>query len=196
MIVSDEGSAPHSAPEESVLSSRQRALFQTLGKKDTQLASMYVGAIYVLRNTSNQDRIAQAAHSLRELLEKLPRILDMPVQAKPPSMMEKIRPLEKMWSKAKAESSCLQIASCSSAVDTPLRKFLDEVEGFFSWLASDRPTRKQQAVIVVRRLDPLKKALPQAIESLHVQEWDRYRNHFEGVSHHTIPNDSKNSWYG
>jgi hypothetical protein len=147
---------------------------------------MYGGTLFVLRNTSNPDRIAQAAHSLRELLEKLTRILDMPIQAKPPSMMEKIRPLEKTWSKAKTESSGLKTNLRSDIIDTPLRKFLDEAEQFFTWLASDRPTRKQQAAIVVRGLDPLKKALPQTIESLHVEEWDRYRNHFELVSHHQI----------
>jgi hypothetical protein len=179
-----EGASVHDSPEESILSGRQRALFQALGKKDSQLASMYVGALFVLRNTSNQDRIAQAAHSLRELLEKLPRILDMPIQAKPPSMMDKIRPLEKTWSKAKTESSGLKTNPRSDKIDTPLRKFLDEAERFFGWLASDRPTRKEQAAIVVRGLDPLKKALPQTIEILHVEEWDRYRNHFELVSHH------------
>ncbi len=189
MTAIDEGSAPHSAPEESVLSGRQKALFQALGKKDTQLAGMYVGALHVLKSASNQDRIAQAAHSLRELLEKLPRILDMPVQAKPPSMMDKIRPLEKIWSKAKTESPCLKTGGASTAIDSPLRKFLDEAEVFFSWLSSDRPTRKQQAAKVVRGLDPLKKALPQAIERLHVDEWDGYREHFELVSHHTTVDD-------
>lgn len=186
MTAIGEGSNSYGSPDEPVLSGRQRALFQGLGKKDSHLASMYLGALLVLRHTSNPDRIAQAAHALRELLEKLPRILDMPFQAKPPSMMDKIRPLEKTWSKAKTESSGLKTNPRSDIIDTPLRKFLDEAEKFFSWLASDRPTRRQQAAIVVRGLDPLKKALPQTIESLHVEEWDSYRNHFELVSHHQI----------
>jgi hypothetical protein len=190
VLVTDirEGAAAssHGSSEESVFSGRQRALFQALGKKDPQLASMYFGALWVLKNVSNPDGIAQAAHGLREVLEKLPRILDMPIQAKPASMMDKIRPLEKTWSKAKSESSGLKTSPRCDVIDTPLRKFLDEVEEFFSWLTSDRPTRKQQAAIVVRGLDPLKKALPQTIESLHVEEWDSYRNHFELVSHHHI----------
>jgi len=181
-----EGASAHGSPEEAVLSGRQRALFQALGKKDQQLALMYLGALSVLKNILNPDRIAQAAHSLRELLEKLPRILDMPIQVKPPSMIDKIRPLEQTWSKAKTESSCLKTNPHSGEIDRPLRKFLDETDSFFTWLGSDRPTRRQQAAKVVRGLDPLKKVLPETIESLHVEEWDRYRSHFELVSHHQI----------
>lgn len=186
MTAIGEGASADSSPEDAILSGRQRALFQALGKKDQQLALMYLGSLSVLRNMLNTDRIAQAAHSLRELLEKLPRILDMPIQAKSPSMMDKIRPLEQVWSKAKAESPGLKSNPHSDVIDKPLRKFLDEADAFFAWLGSDRPTRKQQAAKVVRGLDPLKKALPETIESLHVEEWDRYRNHFELVSHHQI----------
>ena len=142
MTAIGEGASAHGSPEEAVLSGRQRALFQALGKKDQQLALMYLGALSVLKNMLNPERIAQAAHSLRELLEKLPRILDMPIQAKPPSMMDKIRPLEQTWSKAKTESSCLKTNPHSDVIDKPLRKFLDEVDSFFTWLGSDRPTRK------------------------------------------------------
>ena len=35
-----------------------------------------MAALYALNNEQNSDRIAQAAHSLRELLEKLPRVVE------------------------------------------------------------------------------------------------------------------------
>jgi len=38
------------------------------------LADWYLGAIYAAKNIYNPDRFAQAAQSLRELLEKLPRV--------------------------------------------------------------------------------------------------------------------------
>ena len=38
------------------------------------LADWYLGAIYAVKNTYNPDRFSQAAQSLRELLEKLPRV--------------------------------------------------------------------------------------------------------------------------
>ena len=186
MTAIGEGASAHGSPDEAFFSGRQRALFQALRKKDQQLALMYLGALSALKNILNPDRIAQAAHSLRELLEKLPRILDMPIQAKPPSMMDKIRPLQQMWGQTKTESSYLKANPHSDVIDKSLRKFLDEADSFFTWLGSDRPTRKQQAVKVVRGLDPLKKALPETIESLHVEEWDTYRKHFELVSHHQI----------
>lgn len=38
------------------------------------LSNWYVGALIALANTDNPDRHSQAAQSLRELVEKLPRI--------------------------------------------------------------------------------------------------------------------------
>ena len=45
-------------------------------KDDLKIADWYLGALYALAHQSNPDRIAQAAHSLRELLEKIPRIFE------------------------------------------------------------------------------------------------------------------------
>ena len=39
------------------------------------LSDWYFGAICALQNKYNPDRISQAAQSLRELLEKLPRVV-------------------------------------------------------------------------------------------------------------------------
>jgi hypothetical protein len=181
-----EGTSTHSSPEEGILSGRQMALYRALGKKDPQLGAMYLGAISVLKNVANADRFAQAAHSLRELLEKLPRILDMPIQAKSPGMMDKIRPIEKLWIEMKVKSEGSKPNPGSAVIDKSLQNFLLKIDAFFIWLGSDRQTRKQQAANVVRRLDPLKKTLPKTIESLHVEEWERYRDHFVGVSHHQI----------
>ena len=175
-----------SPPEDFALSGRQLALYRALGKKDHQLASMYLGALSVLKQASNPDRVAQAAHGLRELLEKLPRILDMPVESKLPNMKEKIRLLQKSWSRAKSDSEWLKNPTNSASVDGPIRKFLVDSETFFSWFDTDHLTRKQQATRVVRSLDPQKKLLPAPIEKLHVEAWEQYRDHFVLVSHHNV----------
>ena len=61
-----------------VLTLKQREVLDTLKDKETKeyrLSQWYHGALYALNNQHNPDRIAQAAHSLRELIEKLPIVI-------------------------------------------------------------------------------------------------------------------------
>ena len=60
------------------LSQRQLEVVQALQSRETEkyrLSQWYLGALYALDNHYNPDRISQAAHSLRELMEKLPRVV-------------------------------------------------------------------------------------------------------------------------
>ena len=60
------------------LSQRQLEVIQALQSRETEkyrLSQWYLGALYALDNYYNPDRISQAAHSLRELMEKLPRVV-------------------------------------------------------------------------------------------------------------------------
>ena len=59
------------------LTSRQRQILEFLNSpksKQYSLGDWYLGAIYAVKNIYNPDRYSQAAQSLRELLEKLPRV--------------------------------------------------------------------------------------------------------------------------
>ena len=59
-----------------VLTGQQREVLEALNGKEKEeypLSNWYLGALYALDNHYNPDRISQAAQSLRELLEKLPR---------------------------------------------------------------------------------------------------------------------------
>ena len=49
---------------------------------DTKLEAIYLGALYTLNDQNNQDRIAQSAHSIRELTLILFRADDYPIQNK------------------------------------------------------------------------------------------------------------------
>ena len=64
--------------EPRVLTPWERDISEALRSKETEkypLNQWYLGALYALDNHYNPDRIAQAAHSLRELIEKLPRVV-------------------------------------------------------------------------------------------------------------------------
>ena len=57
-----------------VLSDQQQLLYGELQKRDSPLAQMYFGAIWVLRDTDNPVRVPQAAYSMREMMKKLSHI--------------------------------------------------------------------------------------------------------------------------
>ena len=60
------------------LTDQQRAVLEALQGKETDrypLSNWYLGALYALDNPHNPDRFSQAAQSLRELIEKLPRVV-------------------------------------------------------------------------------------------------------------------------
>ena len=68
----------HEVSKPLVLTSKQRDVLEVLKSKQTEkypLSRWYTGALYALNNHYNPDRVAQAAHSLRELLEKLPEVV-------------------------------------------------------------------------------------------------------------------------
>ena len=65
-------------PDPLQLSQRQLGVIQALQSRETEkyrLSHWYQGALYALDDYYNPDRIPQAAHSLRELMEKLPRVV-------------------------------------------------------------------------------------------------------------------------
>ena len=57
------------------LSDVQRVLHEELQKRDRSLAQMYLGAIRVLKDTGNPERLRQAAYSMRELMDQLDKTL-------------------------------------------------------------------------------------------------------------------------
>ena len=76
-FVSDQNSAEDDPPVP-ILTNQQRAVLDALKKTQTDkdpLSDWYLGALYALNNRRNPDWLSQAAQSLRELVEKLPRVV-------------------------------------------------------------------------------------------------------------------------
>lgn len=68
IVASSVGDSPQ-APTE--LGAQQQKVYSWLTDIDVRLARMYKGALSTLQNTANEDRIAQSAHSLREVIDHL-----------------------------------------------------------------------------------------------------------------------------
>ena len=63
------------------LGAKQLEVSKALHEKSPELQGIYLGGLWVKIQAENPDRLALAAHSFRELLEKLPRILAVPQKA-------------------------------------------------------------------------------------------------------------------
>jgi hypothetical protein len=164
------------------LGKRQRELVSALNEKDSRLADMYLGVLWVRSHPSNPDGVAHAAHGMRELMEKLPIYLNFPLRQSNVSLTEKVNELESAWSKG-CDSSCLK-TGWSGNIDAPLRKFLDSVASFFDWYVVSRPKRKERTAKVLRSLDLAGVALPEAVERIQIDEWHDMHGYFQGVAHH------------
>lgn len=171
-------------PKRLEITGHHLALHKALNGKDAQLAGIYYGTLLVLHQSENPERLALAAHGFRELMEKLPRYLDVPALAKPITLTERVRILNQSWDKTLKRSQSYNDHGWSGDIDKFLQKFLGMMHEFFEQLKIDRPKRKEQAMKIIRKLDPLDRPLPAPIENLRVKEWDAIRGYFENVSHH------------
>ena len=179
----ESGATMNQYPEDSILSARQKALFVALEKKHADLAKFYLGALITFNQDTNPDHLAQAAHSLRELMEKIPKYLEVP--KKDISLKEKARQLETSWTDCAAKSNCFNEGKWSGDVDGHLARFLCVLQEFFDWFIDVEPTIKKRVGKTLRVLDPSVGFLPSKIETLRINEWNECNYYFQGISHHT-----------
>lgn len=164
----------------------QQSLYQALIARSSELGSIYIGALMTLERRDNPDRLAQAAHGLRELMEKLPKYLDFPIQKKSPSLKEKVRDLSQRRDSVIKNSNSHTGSGWRGEIDNHLQKFLTKSDEFFEWFEGEYPTRRQRTVRLLRQLDPSAIPLPEPLETPNIEQWDKCHDHFQGVSHHSL----------
>lgn len=167
------------------LEGRQLAVFTALKEQDDNLAAMYRGAVMAAAVMGNPEHLVQASHSVRELLEKIPRFLGMDVSAQRESMGQEVRRLEDAWADLHKKTGCRKDGDWAGEIDSHLGKYLKRTQDFFNWVAENFPRRKAEIADTLRRLDASGKALPSQIEELKVTAWIKVHGFFQGVSHHT-----------
>jgi len=171
------------ASEVLMLSGQQQALYAALVEKERRLASMYHGALAVFGQRDNPDRLALAAHGLRELMEKLPRYLNLPTDTQP-KLAEKLRTLNQSWDRTVGKSKCHEDGKWNGEIDGTLGDILLEIAAFFAWVNEQVPKRKESTARILRTLDALGRALPAPIEALRTEQWDLIHRFFISVGHH------------
>jgi hypothetical protein len=165
------------------LNSRQQALNKALLEKDTGLSTMYLGALAVL-DSENPDRHALAAHDLRELMEKIPKVVEIKLKAQKQTLKSKVIELEILWKRICDKSACRGSRVWKGEIDKFLSGWLKEIDKFFRWFNEHYPRRKAETAATLRGLDGSGRSLPSPLEDLNIKKWEVIRNYFEAVAHH------------
>ena len=153
----------HNVSEPLVLTARQRDVSEALKSKETEeypISKWYLGALHALENPHNPDRFAQAAHSLRELIEKLPRVVQgIDVQGGGSGFQDMRRSIYKRILKDKKR---YPKGWNGEKIDGHLGATLRKVEKYFE--RNQQPTRKEQIQRAVGTIDPMVSQLGSEIQ--------------------------------
>jgi hypothetical protein len=174
-----------------------RGMLHTALKVMSQhVADLYLGALWTLESNENPDRYAQAAHSLRELMNAVPVSVGVEVRALDERMGDRLTPLRESWQSTMNRTTTFDGKVWSGEIDGPLALFLERAHTFFSWLEDHRPRRRAEFADTLTRLDSSGRALPPRLQDLNVQTWMEIRAYFIDVCHHRKVADRLefNSW--
>ncbi len=185
-MVSDSAASTPIAPGPVlVLNGRQRAVEAALARKNTELVRFYVGALSAVAYGANPDRLAQAAHGFRELMEKFPKYVDVAIPAHSEKLGVKVNELEGKWNKAKVKSKCRRPeGGWEGEIDKPARELLEATDALFGWKKDHMPRRQAEIAQTLVRLDPAGRPLPAPLQKLNVNLWADMRDFFQKVAHH------------
>jgi hypothetical protein len=167
------------------LGGAKQELYTALASLDPEVGIMYFAALMTLENTGNPDRFALAAHGLRELMEKLPKYVDVPIVNKGPALNERVRVLAERRALAIRQSVNRDGPTWRGEIDDHLRDFLCDSDGFFEQFAAEDVTRRGRAATILRGLDPSAAPLPEKLEEFNIAKWQKCNDYFVRVSHHS-----------
>ena len=166
-----------------ILTSRQQAVLAALKSKETDefsLSAWYLGALFALENPHNPDRVSQAAQSLRELVEKLPRVVrESDVQGNAPGFVEMRRGIADRLSKDKGRYA---EGWKDKVINSHLDKTLRKVERYIE--LNRQPTRKEHMSRAVADIDPMVDQLDSGIREEKRDRLHALWQKLEGFAHH------------
>ena len=165
------------------LSTLQRQVLDGLRRVETEkyrLGDWYLGALYALRNPHNPDHLSQAAHSLRELVEKLPRVVTQAdiVIYEPGLQSMRVGIFKRLKRAKKRYGEVWKGKEIDAQLDKALRKTYRYME------LNQKPTRKDQIQIAIREIDPLSDQMGFDIQERKRDEIHALLSQLEYFAHH------------
>lgn len=165
-------------------SGQQLTLLAALETKDRDLAVMYKGGLYVLADSANPDRFSLCAHAMRELMEKLPRLLGSHARVEV-TLKAKVQEIRDRFLRLCRKKS-IKLHDLSGPIDKNIRAFFLQIETFFEWFEEYHPTMRKEVLSTLERLDESGRTLPARLSDLNVAAWTEFRNYFQSIAHHLI----------
>lgn len=158
-------------------------VYRILNEASPELAGYYLGAHKTLEDTSNPERFPSAAHSLRELIEKLPDEHKRGVQiVRPPSILSSLMYAARdSWATITIDKTDQQRWQLPNSVES--NKFLRKSEKFWEWFTKHYPTRDEQRLTFIQEISK-GIPLPPALQEKQLEQWGEYASRFTKIAHH------------
>jgi hypothetical protein len=167
-----------------VLTGIQLDLHNALVGEDPACAEYYRAAIATLNDETLPDRIAITAHSLRELMEKLP---NEGATDKAADLNTRLKKLEQTWVTAHEEQQGHEGERWIGSIGTALQAFLVEAEEFFKVGAQFSESRRTKTKQYLSRLEIAAQQMPPDMQTRNAKEWMLQRKYFTDLAHHRFP---------
>ncbi len=176
------------------LSAQQRAVLTALQSRDTEqfpLSRWYLGALSAWRNRQNPDRMSQAAHSLRELMEKLPRVLTG-------SDIQQVRTYDfkgmrrSLYERFQKDKERFAGGWRGNPIDSPLAGTLERLDTYL--IRNQTPSRREQVQMAVVSIDPLAHQMDISIRDRKRDEIFSVWQQMEVFAHHNASEDDFDHW--
>jgi hypothetical protein len=168
-----------------VLEPIQIQLHAALKAKSVDLARMYVSALHVLSQTNNEDCHHLAAHAIREMMGKLPDVIDVPMEDGAKQRLgDFVNNVSQEWTKMCSKSRWPGDPKWEGDVDGDLKKFLVKIENMLEAEVRIKKGRKTVVQSVIRKQNFSSVPLPSDIEDLRTKEWIKYQDYFTQTAHY------------
>jgi hypothetical protein len=173
------------------LNERQLDVWRALRSKATskfRFHDWYLGALAALAQPEdvNPDRLAQAANSLREILEKIPRALETEVSGVDRNILEQSR---KSMATAIAQAKADYQNGWAGEITQQLKAALEKVDQYSELRSS--PTRAERTFAGLAKLDPMIDALPDQSQQRKRRRYGELAKKFEQFTHHHCDPDEQ-----
>lgn len=158
-------------------------VFDALSARDEEVAAWYRGALETLALGGHPDRFAQAAHGLREVMNRVNVLAGVP---SPPvgSLGYRFQRLAAAWKRGQERSDCYDENGWNGEIDDPARAAFRVVEETIVWQETFLPSRRESFIRATRTLDASGRTLPESEEDRLWRAWSETKEYFDAVAHH------------
>ena len=165
----------------SLLTGYRQALFEALRRRDTRVADFYRGALVVVADRGNPEAIFQAAHSIREMLEKVPLLVGG-TSAPSQRLTDKVAPLRAKFKKLQPNLN--EDGSWKPGSESKIAKLLQDLRELCDWMDANVQQRKVQMRTLLRALVGPGILLPSDVEEAELDELMDHKGYFTKLAHH------------